>query len=78
MDQGNKSVQNMEIAIQRKERCFGIQHVDKVFNQSDHKEVSESDEWLYSEEYSVDNRCHNSVMISGLLMLSGIKHFTEN
>ena len=66
MNNGNKGVQNMEIALQRKAGCFGIQHVHKVSNQSDHKEVPESDEWLYS-EYSDGNRGHNSVIISGLL-----------
>ena len=75
MDKSNKSVRNMEIAIQRKARCFGKQHVHKVSNQSDQKEVPKCDEWLYSEKYSADNTGHNSVMISGLLMFSGIIHF---
>lgn len=75
MQKHNKSLENMEIAIQRKTERFVIQHVHKVSNQSDNKEVSESDEWLYSEEYSVDNRGHKSVMISGLL---GITHCTGN
>ena len=75
MEKNSKSVRKMELVVPRKTGCFGIQHVHKVSSQSDHKEVPESGEWLYSEEYSVDNRGHNSVMISGLLMLSGIGHF---
>ena len=100
MEEKNKSVRKMEIALQRKAGCFGIQHIHKVSNESDHKETHKSNshlyleenssvlktelvvpktdhkeipksyEWLYSEKYSIDNRGHNSLMISGLLMLS--------
>ena len=34
-----------------------------------------NDEWLYQDEHSID-KGHKSLMISGLLMLSGIGHFT--
>ena len=41
-----------------------------VVPKTDHKEIPISYERLYSEKYSIDNRGHNSLMISGLLMLS--------
>ena len=34
-----------------------------------------NDEWLYQDKHSVD-KGHKSLMITGLLMLSGIGHFT--
>ena len=37
MEKHNKSLENMEIAIERKAGCFGTQHVHKVSNQSDNK-----------------------------------------
>ena len=40
-----------------------------------HKETQQCDEWLYSEKYSIDNRGHTSLMISGLLTSSGIRRF---
>ena len=64
----------MELVILRKTGCFGIQHVRNVSYQSDHKEKQECYQYLYSEEISED-RGHNSLMISGLLILSGIEHF---
>ena len=56
----SKSDQKMELVVSRK---------------TDHKEMPQSDEWLYSEKCSVDNRGHTSLIISGLLMLSGIGPF---
>ena len=47
MEENSKSVRKMELVVPRKTGCFGIQHVHKVSNQSDHKEVPESGEWLY-------------------------------
>ena len=52
MEEKNKSLQNMEIALQRKAGCFGIQHVHKVSDQSDHKETQKSNSNLYSKENS--------------------------
>ena len=71
MGENSKSVQKMELVIY----SIDIQHVHKVFNQFDHKEKQECYKYLYSEENSED-RGHNSLMISGLLMLSGIGLFT--
>ena len=74
MVEDNKSIQKMELVVLRKTGCFGIQHVRKISNQSDHKEKQECYKYLYSEEYSKD-KGHISLMISGLLILSGIGHF---
>ena len=74
MEEDNKSIQKMELVILRKTGCFGIQHVHKVSNQLDHREKQECYRYLYSEDISED-RGHNSLMISGLLMLSDIGHF---
>ena len=60
MEEECKSVRKMELIVSRK---------------TDHKEMPQSDEWLYSEKYSFDNTGHTSLMISGLLMLSGIGPF---
>ena len=60
MEEDSKSVREMELVVSRK---------------TDHKEILQSDEWLYSEKYSIDSSSHTSLMISGLLMLSGIGHF---
>ena len=75
MEGVSKSFRKMELVILRKTGCFGIQNVHNISNQSDHKEKQECYKYLYSEENSED-RGHNSLMISGLLMLSGIGLFT--
>ena len=74
MEGDSKSVRKMELVVPRKNECFGIKRVHNVSNQADHKETQESNNYLCSEEYSVD-KGHKSLMISGMLMQSGIGHF---
>ena len=57
------------------EKSKSVLKTELVVPKNDHKEIPESDEWLYSERHSIDNRGHTSLMISGLLKLSGIGHF---
>ena len=57
------------------ESSNSVRKTELVVPTTDHKEIPKSYEWLYSERYSIDNRGHTSLMIRGLLMLSGIGHF---
>ena len=54
------------------ENSKSVQKTELVLPKTDDKEIPESDAWLYSEKYSIDNNDHTSRMISGLPTLPGI------